>query len=205
MEMEFNWEDFKNGKIRVNCSTKEEAEKFIDMCYNNGICWHDEDDNERTYWLRYKENTYYSCMNGRLVYGDISCSSYVEDYRETYKFKDVTNIKIEEDNKMELKEGMIIECRNRIRYLLRQVNGELIGSNNTGHIDLRYNEELNENKYFDEDYDIMKIYISNAFILSKVFDDGYLECIWKRKQPKKMTLAQISKALGYEVEVIDNE
>ena len=72
-----------------------------------------------------------------------------------------------------------------------------------------YDEELNENKYFDKyfnkDFDVMKIYTSKAFILNSLFNDDYLECIWERKEPKKMTLAQISEALGYEVEVIDNE
>ena len=204
MEMKFNWEDFKNGGIRVNCTTEEEAKKFIDMCYENGIYWNF-DDTYETYWSTYKENTYYSCMNGKLVYGDISCF-YLEDYRETYEFKDVTNINIEKDNKIELKEGMIIECRNGDRYLLRTACGKLVASSNDKYLNLDYyDEELNENLYFDKDFDVMKIYTSKAFILNSLFNDDYLECIWERKEPKKMTLAQISKALGYEVEVIDNE
>lgn len=209
--MEFNWENFKNGKIRVNCRTKEEAEKFIDMCYNNGICWCVKDDNERTYWLRYKENTYYSCMDERLVYGDISCSSYAGDYRyrETYKFKDVTNIKIEEDNKMELKEGMIVECRNGDRYLLRKVEDKLLLSSDTDWLNYIYDNNFIYNseyaKEFNGDFDIMKIYESKARVLENLFVDKHLTCIWERKEPKKMTLAQISEALGYEVEIIDNE
>ena len=106
---------------------------------------------------------------------------------------------------MELKEGMIIECRNGGRYLLRKICGELIASSNDVYIRLDYDEELNENKYFYKDFDVMKIYTSKAFILNNLFNDNYLECIWERKESKKMTLAQISKALGYEVEVIDNE
>ena len=104
---------------------------------------------------------------------------------------------------MELKEGMIIECRNGRRYLLRKVDDNLIGSNNTGYIGIDYDKDLNENKYCQEDFDIMKIYESKAYVLEDLFDDNYLECIWERKEPKKMTLAQISEALGYEVEVID--
>ena len=104
---------------------------------------------------------------------------------------------------MELKEGMIIECRNGHRYLLRKVDDNLIGSNNTGYIGIDYDKDLNENKYCQEDFDIMKIYESKAYVLEDLFDDNYLECIWERKEPKKMTLAQISEALGYEVEVID--
>lgn len=106
---------------------------------------------------------------------------------------------------MELKEGMIIECRNGDRYLLRTACGELVASSNDKYISLDYDEELNENKYFDKDFDVMKIYKSNARGLGNLFNDNYLECIWERKEPKKMTLAQISEALGYEVEVIDNE
>ena len=106
---------------------------------------------------------------------------------------------------MELKEGMIIECRNGDRYLLRTVCGELIASSNDAYMSLDYDEELNENKYFNKDFDVMKVYASKAFILNSLFNDNYLECIWERKEPKKMTLAQISEALGYEVEVIDNE
>ena len=110
---------------------------------------------------------------------------------------------------MELKEGMIIECRNGERYLLRTACGKLVASSNDEYMNLDYDEELNENKYFNKyfnkDFDVMKIYTSKALILNNLFNDTYLECIWERKEPKKMTLAQISKALGYEVEVIDNE
>ena len=106
---------------------------------------------------------------------------------------------------MELKEGMIIECRNGYRYLLRKICGELVASSNDKYINLDCNEELNKNKYFNKEFDVMKIYTSKAFILNNLFNDNYLECIWERKEPKKMTLAQISKELGYEVEVIDNE
>ena len=202
--MKFNWEDFKNGGIRVNCTTEDDAKKFINMCYENGIYWYFHN-NYETYWSTYKKNTYYACANGKLGYGDISCSFCAKDYRETYEFKDVTNINIEEDNKMELKEGMIIECRNGDRYLLRKVNGKLFASSNDEYMSVDYDEELNENRYFYKDFDVMKIYTSKAFILNSLFNDKYLECIWERKEPKKMTLAQISKALGYEVEVIDNE
>ena len=85
---------------------------------------------------------------------------------------------------MELKEGMIIECRNGHRYLLRKVDDNLIGSNNTGYIDIDYDKDLNENKYCQEDFDIMKIYESNACVLGNLFNNDYLECIWERKEPK---------------------
>ena len=106
---------------------------------------------------------------------------------------------------MKLKEGMIIECRDGGRYLLRNVNDTIIVSNFDEWFKATYDENLCDNCYYEETFDIMKIYESKAYVLEDLFNDNYLECIWERKEPKKMTLAQISKALGYEVEVIDNE
>ena len=110
---------------------------------------------------------------------------------------------------MELKEGMIVECRNGNRYLLRKVRGELLLSSNTGWENCTYDNNFIDigcyAKEFHGDYDIMKIYESKAYVLEDLFDNKYLTCIWERKEPNKMTLEQISKALGYEVEVIDNE
>ena len=110
---------------------------------------------------------------------------------------------------MELKEGMIVECRNGDRYLLRNVRGDLILSANKGWVEYVYDNNFidicEDAKAFNGDYDIMKIYESKAYVLEDLFDNNCLTCIWERKEPKKMTLEQISKALGYEVEVSDNE
>ena len=188
--MEFNWEDFKNHKCVVCCKTEEEAKEFIHECYKHGISWIHSCENE-TNWKWYEKDTYYNCdVELHLSYGNINNGLIV----------DLPIVEYNEDSKMKLKEGMIIECRNGHRYLLRKVDDNLIGSNNTGYIDIRYDEQLNENEF-----DIMKIYESNACVLGNLFNNDYLECIWERKEPKKMTLAQISEALGYEVEIIDNE
>ena len=190
--MEFNWEDFKNGKIAVHCKTEEEAKKFIKQCYKHGLKWHYGNENT-THWKDVSGTIYYECDNEHIYYGNFN-----------WKINQIV-VEYKEDNKMELKEGMIIECRNGDRYLLRKFGDDLIGSNNIKYIYIDYDEDLNENKYCQEDFDIMKIYESNACVLGKLFNNDYLECIWERKEPKKMTLAQISEALGYEVEIIDNE
>lgn len=195
--MEFNWEDFKNGKIEAHCKAEVEAKEFIKECYKHGISWKRSCENE-TNWKRYKEYTYYRCdSNLCLNYGNMNSDLKVKLPVVEYK----------EDNKMELKEGMIVEYRNGNRYLLRRNLNEstLIFSKIDRWFATTYDEELNENKYHNEDLDIMKVYESKAYVLNSLFDDDYLECIWERKEPKKMTLAQISEALGYEVEVIDNE
>ena len=197
--MEFSWKEFKNHKFGVHCKTEEEAREFIEMANKNGIEWK-LSDKFHTNWDIYKKNTYYAYVDDVLMYGGIHINIYK---LQIIEFSDVINF--EEDNKMELKEGMIIECRNGDRYLLRTACGELVASSNYKYMSLDYDEELNENRYFNKDFDVMKIYTSKAFILNNLFNDNYLECIWERKELKKMTLAQISKALGYEVEIIDNE
>ena len=190
--MELNWEDFKNGKIAVHCKTEEEAKKFIRQCYKHGLKWHYGNENT-THWKDVSGTIFYECDNKYIYYGS-----------SNWKLNQIV-VEYKEDNKMELKEGMIIECRNGHRYLLRKVDDALICSNFDCWFRATYDEKLNENEYCVEDFDIMKIYESNACVLGNLFNNDYLECIWERKEPKKMTLAQISEALGYEVEVIDNE
>lgn len=193
--MEFNWKDFKNGKITVCCKTKEDAKEFIKECYKHELKWRCSDENT-THWQEAREKIYYQCSGKHIYY----------DYGRNLDWGlNIIAVEYKEYNKMELKEGMIVECRNKNRYLLRQVNDELIGSNFDGWIKAIYNENLCENYYHDETFDIMKIYKSKSPKLENLFDNIYLECIWERKEPKKMTLAQINKALGYEVEVVDNE
>lgn len=193
--MKFNWEDFKNsnGKIAVHCKTEEEAEEFIKECFKHGIKWCYSDENT-THWEEVNERNYYVYSGRHLYYGNGVSNP-----------NEITIVEYKEDSKMELKEGMIIECRNGDRYLLRKVDDVLIGSNFDEYISISYDKKLNENEYNTKDFDIMKVYESNTYALEDLFNNKYLTCIWKREEPKKMTLAQISEALGYEVEVIDNE
>ena len=194
--MKFNWEDFKNDKIAVHCDAEEEAKEFIKQCYKHGIKWHYGDENN-THWEDVDEKIYYEC-DGEYIY-------YTRYGNFDWESNGIPVVEYKEDNKMELKEGMIIECRNGDRYLLRKVDDMIIGSSFDGWFKATYDENLCENYYYEETFDIMKIYESKAYVLEDLFDDNYLDCIWERKEPKKMTLAQISEALGYEVEVIDNE
>ena len=199
--MKFNWEGFKNGKIAVHCDTEEKAKDFVKECYKYGIKWLCEANDDATFWEKYENDTFY--FGGfNLHMANISILSYgnyadVED--ETVFEWELTPFY------PELKEGMIVECRNKNRYLLRKVDDVLIGSNFDEWIKATYDENLCENYFHDKTFDVMKIYMSKSTQLKNLFDNNYITCIWERKEPKKMTLEQISKALGYEVEVIDNE
>lgn len=98
--------------------------------------------------------------------------------------------------KDDLKDGMI--CEQRDGNLMMYLNGKLIGEktwcSGTGR-DLK-------DIYGDEKYDIVKVYKTNAYKLSDVFSQKYLTLIWERKEPKKMTLKDIERELGYPVKII---
>ncbi len=57
--MKFNWDEFRNGKVAVNCDTEEKAREFIKECHERGMKWFFSTVNE-TEWSKYKESTCYS-------------------------------------------------------------------------------------------------------------------------------------------------
>lgn len=91
-------ERFKKEKIAINCETEQEAEKFIDWCYDNGMrfpC-----DGKHTYFKEYNEETCYECdiscisNNLRLFYANVDYYKQVEYRVIKYKdfFKGETNM-----------------------------------------------------------------------------------------------------------------
>lgn len=105
----------------------------------------------------------------------------------------------------DLETRMVIETRNGDRYLVLRDQKEihvmcsdenyytkLVGGNYGNHnVEMRFLE--------DTDLDVMRV-----FPKVDTFDEVKTvnEPIWERKEPKKMTVAEIQKELGYEVEVI---
>ena len=57
----------------------------------------------------------------------------------------------------------------------------------------------------DEEFDVVKVYIprNNQAYYNFSFEDAYVA--WERKEPKKMTVAEVEAALGYPVEIISGE
>ena len=55
-----------------------------------------------------------------------------------------------------------------------------------------------------DEYDIMAIY-DNPFYIGNTlsFNPKYRELLWERKPKRKMTLNQIQKELGYEIEIVE--
>ena len=62
-------ERFKTERIAINCETEQEANKFIDWCYDNGLEFKN---SKKTYFSEYLERTCYSynyCGDCKLEYG----------------------------------------------------------------------------------------------------------------------------------------
>lgn len=84
----FNWEDFKNGKIAVCFETKEKAEIFLKECVINGITWCDfSEATSFNPWV--SEDVTFCCIDS---YSKLEWASY-----KYFKFKNKPIIKWEID------------------------------------------------------------------------------------------------------------
>ena len=98
-----------------------------------------------------------------------------------------------------LENGNIIECRNLRRYIV-------MGDGDFAADVTEFIEDLENIGTFEaEEWDIMKIYRpTRSTSLSNLLKNPslYCELVWKRNEKKEMTVAEISKALGYEVKIV---
>jgi len=57
--MEFNWDEFRNEKVAVNCDTEEKAREFIKECHLRNLRWEFSRDNVTNYHV-YNSKTCFS-------------------------------------------------------------------------------------------------------------------------------------------------
>ena len=99
---------------------------------------------------------------------------------------------------------MVVETRDKCRYLVFRDKEEIHFMNANGNTCIRnsqgFGPRYDENmKNGNPDKDILKVFPKvNTFEEVKTVNGP----IWERKEPKKMTVAEIQKELGYGVEVI---
>lgn len=114
----------------------------------------------------------------------------------------------------ELKTGMRIVTRNKEEYIVlknvknpyKETEDMYILLNKIGWLsESNYNEDMTT-RSGNKDFDIMEVYAQNSgiYIDANVIRDKIeeLNLIWKRKDIKKMTVSEICKKLGYEVEIV---
>ena len=98
----------------------------------------------------------------------------------------------------DLRSGMVAEVRNGNRYLVLKDGEDIYMMNALGmtHLDGNHDEHL---RYWDTDFDIVKVFDKVVTFESvKTTTD----LLWERKEPKKMTIAEIQKQLGYVIEIV---
>lgn len=90
--------------------------------------------------------------------------------------------------KQELKNGMILETRNGLKYLY--LDGDLRGYEDWLCLS-SYNDDLTlDNRYYFE-LDIVKVYNNKSYPLKYVFRDDFLEPIWVRPKPIELSPEEI--------------
>lgn len=102
----------------------------------------------------------------------------------------------------DLKTGMVVETRNGTKYLVVNRDGELcgIGMNCYMTLDGRYPHKSNMTWPNDSSLDIMKVFKPELRKFSIMLSDER-NCIWKREEVRRMTVSEICKELGDEVEI----
>lgn len=198
--MKFNLTKFKNKEFVVKCETKGDFYGFLNKLIDMGIMKSEEI--KFMNWNDYKENT---CVlyDGEVLYGESDNYTKIINYKELI-FSTNSNIP-------ELHSGMIVETRKKdLLFVAESYEEEIFLMGNDRFDELCYYDDNLINTE-DEDLDIIAIYKPLKGLEQRALN-GFIDkqkrgltLIWERKEPKKMTLAQISEALGYEVEVVDNE
>lgn len=194
----FNWDEFKNkyNKIAAHCKTEEEAKDFCKRMHEHGMKWRDGDSYlEHTEYGRYLSKTCYT--------GDGGFASCVFYESEGYKILEWSDYMNKEFTKADLRDGMVVEYNDNCFGKRLVIGGFLTGED--GYVDLGdYNENL---KNVVSDLEIVRVYkIKCMGKISSIMDDDNLELIWKRKEPKKMTIEEMRQKLeeltGEEIEVM---
>jgi hypothetical protein len=115
--------------------------------------------------------------------------------------------------KADLKVGYVVKYRNgNLRMVMPYAGGLVLTALDGTWLDIGaglYNDLTEKGLFFnDGSLDVMEVYGLNKMVyrICEISTDNR-ELLWKReeKPAKKMTVAEIEKALGYKVEVIADE
>ena len=107
--------------------------------------------------------------------------------------------------KSDLKTGMVVELRNGTKsmVLLDTPCGDVFVNDGDWCNADSCNSGLKCFPSRCRELDVIRVYSAESAYQMKFGRWGEMKMIWERKEPKKMTLAEIEAALGYPVEVIE--
>lgn len=106
----------------------------------------------------------------------------------------------------DLKTGMIVEIRDGSKYLIVNRDGKLFGIGMDCYMTLDGEKPHKSNMTWPDDsnLDIMKVFKPELREFSRMLSDER-NCIWNREEVRKMTVSEICKELGYEVEIVRDD
>lgn len=173
----------KAGMI-VHCKNARQAKEFIKLAFEQGFKWHIFK-KDITFWDTYKMNTiYFLCNDYKIQYGNIVEFDFGGD--EVTDYTDLVKERYAILTKKDLENGMVVETRMGGMYLVH--NDRLLNEKGIGHMNLykqynndyEYNEDLTRPS--NNEYDIIRVYKSDVYNLSDMFEKDNLELIWERKE-----------------------
>ena len=103
----------------------------------------------------------------------------------------------------DLKTGMVVETRDGGKYMIVNLDVGLFGIGMNCYITLDGEQPHKSNMTWPDnsDLDIMKVFKPALNEFSRMLSDER-NCIWNREEVRKMTVSEICKELGYEVEIV---
>ena len=194
-------EKFMDGEFVVNCRTEDQARKFVDICYDNGIEWYSLINEKTTHWSNYEEETCYRGEGCRLNYGYedwykgeyeiITFDEFMEGYRDMKK----------EFTKDMLKVGMLVECEEMgLCMIMEDFTYGLVYVSDDGYMKVSDLDDNFENK--SDIYSINKVYSIATNYGVGILNTHCRTLLWEREEVKELTVDEISKLLGYKVKVV---
>lgn len=205
MKIKFDVSDFKNGDLIIKCQTEQSFRECLSKLEELGLLKNN--DLPFFHWKDYHEDT---CVlyDGEVLYGCYNDCDVMEEI-DIALYEDIDFV-IKRDNAIpELKNGMIVELRdNELLIVTTSYYFEdtfLMGKTSWDEVG---NYDKNLKNVIDTELDIIAVYkpadgyehcTVNTFLDNS---KKYLDLVWKREAPKKMTLSEISEVLGYEVEIV---
>lgn len=103
----------------------------------------------------------------------------------------------------DLKTGMVVELRNGDKYLVINQAGKLSGIRENSYITFNslYAYKSDMTWPTDSCLDVVKVFRPVLTSFEYMLKDER-NCIWTRDEKRKMTVSEICKELGYEVEIV---
>lgn len=103
----------------------------------------------------------------------------------------------------DLKTGMVVELRNGDKYLVINQDGKLNGIRENSYITFNslYAHKSDMTWPADSFLDVVKVFRPVLTGFEYMLKDER-NCIWTRDEKRKMTVSEICKELGYEVEIV---